>query len=586
MNNAKTTAPDLQCFRQLIESRDLKAVEAILNNWPAHLQQPEALELRGLTLKKLGRNQEAIAVLSKVLEISAGSAAVWQAVIELNYLEGRRDGLNFTIATASRLYPRDPVIASHRVLVKLHERLPAQARRSSFQERLLYSFGVACHSREQSDGNLLSTYDQTGRSDLVSHLHRSLVQRLPQCEPLHTNLAMQLASVASPYYGECAEQLALSFPVVREFERTQSQSNCLRVGLLSPDFSYHPVGRFIQMLMETGFGSQGAVHLINTGKPSMQDLENLAGENHHNLSHAPINQRLDYIRSLSLDVAIDLTGWTGQNNGSLFASRIAPLQINYLGYFASTGLPAMDIWLGDKVLFPDPIQEWHSERIIRLNRPFLAWSPTRNLPEGRVGVPPAPSGAIKFGCFNHVRKLSSATLKLWAKLLTLVPNSELALKSYTSDDPGVISLLETRMRSCGLDPAKVTWLPLCGKPEDHLRQYGLIDVALDPFPNGGCTTTCEALWMGVPVITLCGHHYVSRMASAVLEGAQLGEWIAHTLEQYLDLGVKAAENLSSIRENRQLLRSHLQASPLGDAEDWANQLWQCLEELSYRQQAC
>ena len=240
----------------------------------------------------------------------------------------------------------------------------------------------------------------------------------------------------------------------------------------------------------------------------------------------------------------------------------------------------MDVWLGDAALFPDPMQEWHSERIVRLPRPFLAWQPDAHLPEGRVAVPPAPGGPITFGCFNHVRKLSDATLRLWAQLLEVIPGARLALKAYTSDDPGVVALLERRMVRCGLDPAAVAWLPTCPKPDDHLRQYGLIDVALDPFPNGGCTTTCEALWMGVPVITLCGSHYVGRMASAVLAAAQLNEWIAHSPEHYLQLAQQAAERLPAIRAGRCDLRRQLQASPLGDAADLAQQLWHCLAQLA------
>jgi predicted O-linked N-acetylglucosamine transferase (SPINDLY family) len=126
----------------------------------------------------------------------------------------------------------------------------------------------------------------------------------------------------------------------------------------------------------------------------------------------------------------------------------------------------------------------------------------------------------------------------------------------------------------------VVWLPTCPAPIDHLRQYGLIDVALDPFPNGGCTTSCEALWMGVPVISLCGTHYVSRMSTAVLQGAQLSEWIARDAEHYLQLAQQASEQLTAIRANRRALRAHLQASPLGDAQDLAQQLWQCLEQLA------
>jgi len=548
-------------------------MEKELANW----SNLEALELQGLALKSQGRYEEAMVVLTELLNKDPGSAAAWLAVLELNHLAGRGNGL--ALATAWRLHGRDPRIACHRVLIQLSERQPALARRSALQERLLYSVGKRCPSYKQSDANLLAAYDQTGRADLTPFLHQSLLNRLDRSPPLHANVTMQLASQSCADYASRATIHGRTFPKKTKIAAQRSHRK-LRVGLVSPDFFYHPVGRFIYMLLQNGLGRLGEVQLINTGQPALPGLKALSGKHLHDLNESSTSQQLEKIRRLELDIAVDLCGWTGQNNGQLFAQGLAPLQINYLGYFASSGLPSMDVWLGDDVLFPNPMQEWHSERIVRLPRPFLAWQPDASLPEGRVAVPPRSQGPLTFGCFNHVRKLSAGTLSLWAQILKAIPGSRLALKAYTSDDPGVVALVEKRMRRCGLDPATVIWLPTCLKPEDHLRQYALIDVALDPFPNGGCTTTCEALWMGVPVITLLGSHYVSRMAAAVLHGAQLPEWVASSQDHYLELACRAADQLNAIRRGRTALRAHLQASPLGDATDLAQHLWQCFESLA------
>ena len=145
----------------------------------------------------------------------------------------------------------------------------------------------------------------------------------------------------------------------------------------------------------------------------------------------------------------------------------------------------MDFWLGDRTLFPNHMQEWSSENIWRLPRCFVAWQPFDELPEGRVDVPAPPvSSDIVFGSFNHVRKLSESTLLLWGRILKAIPGSRLALKAYTSDDPGTSILLRRRMLRCGLDPDSVLWLPTTPSVEEHLQQYGLLDVALDPFPMG------------------------------------------------------------------------------------------------------
>ena len=564
-------------FQQLLQSKNAALITERINSWPEQLNSPEALETKALALKNLGRIQEAQHLLSQLLSRTRGSAAVWKAALEINLRQKSNAGL--AMAQALRHHPKDPAILALQVANLLEQRQPALARRTALRERLQHSLGRSGANQQQSDANLLASYELTGRADLLTAVHPAINTRLPSSPALHANLVMQLASLGSPLYGPSVEALAATLPERHSIPR-RSQRSALRVGLISPDLRYHPVGRFVQMLLSAGFGRQGELHLINTAATAMRHLQHLAGNRFHNLTGQPPQQQLDQIRALNLDVAIDLAGWTGENNGWIFANGLAPLQVNYLGYFASSGLPAMDLWLGDQALFPDPLCEWHNERIVRLPRPFLAWQPDTHLPEGRVAVPPPPSGPITFGSFNNSRKLSAATLSLWGRILRSIPGARLALKAFGSDDPSLVALLQQRMASCGLDPAAVIWLPLCPSPEEHLRQYGLIDVALDPFPNGGCTTSCEALWMGVPVITLCGDHYAGRMSTAVLQGAGLSEWIAHSEAEYLALAQQAAERLSAIRASRNQLRAHLQSSPLGDATDLGDQLWSCLEQLA------
>jgi protein O-GlcNAc transferase len=541
----------------------------------------ERLEKEGHHHKRAGNYSKAAEIFNTLLGMGYSSPCIWRAIIEINLTTNTQSG--FAVATALRLYPRDSVLACHAAFLMLVDRKPALARRQSFKERLLASVGKPSHSKLQSSSNILASLDQTGRSDLTPCLHDSLQKTLPDLPRVYANTMLQLASQAHSGYPKAAKNHASIFPASDKLDhgkRHAKQKKKTRIGLISPDFYYHPVGRFIYMMLTQCSGNKHDIKLISTGeKDAIPGLAKLMGDQFIKVSRQSPEAQLETIRQLELDVAIDLAGWTGENNGWLFARRVAPVQVNYLGYFASSGLPAMDVWLGDHVLFPSPMQEWHSEQIMRLSRPFLAWQPSPDLPEGRVAVPPPPSGAPIFGCFNHVRKLSSATLKLWGQLMKAVPGAKLVLKAYTSDDPAVMRLLERRMRRFGLNPEAVIWLPTCPKPEDHLRQYGLIDIALDPFPNGGCTTTCEALWMGVPVITWCGSHYVSRMSAAVLIGANLPEWVAYSEAEYLELAVKAAANVQAVRANRPELRAHLQNSPLGDAADLSTQLWSCLEQL-------
>ena len=179
---------------------------------------------------------------------------------------------------------------------------------------------------------------------------------------------------------------------------------------------------------------------------------------------------------------------------------------------------------------------------------------------------------MRFGSFYHNRKLTDSTLRLWAELLSAVPHSLLVLKASAQSDSDTQRLLRRRMLRQGLDPERVEWLALTKGPVEHMQQYAQIDIALDPIPNGGCTTTCEALWMGVPTITLAGSHYVSRMSTAVLAGANMPEWIAVDRAEYINLAREKAARVFELRANRGHWRRQLQASPLGDASDLIHHL--------------
>ena len=315
-------------------------------------------------------------------------------------------------------------------------------------------------------------------------------------------------------------------------ERNASPESRLRIAWITPDVGPHPVSRFLYSFLSRST-SENINNVVLGTSPNkldaswlLDDFANLGNVEALNLPLHSNASSIGHVRAMQFDVVVDLAGWTGGNCQSELAHRLAPVQVNYLGYFASTGNPSIDYWLGDNQLFPTPVEEWHTEKIERLDRCFVAWQPTELFAEGILPVTEAPKGPIRFGSFNHNRKLSDSTLRVWGKLLRLLPDARLVLKANDSADPGTQTLLRRRMLREGLNPEQVIWLPLAPSHEQHLIQYSEVDIALDCFPNGGCTTTCEALWMGVPVITKTGNSYVSRMSTAVLHGANLQGWCA------------------------------------------------------------
>lgn len=464
----------------------------------------------------------------------------------------------------------EPVLPYLTTVQMLRHRI-ADARRSALQDRLWASLGSY---RAHSSTNLLNLYEQLGQPYLLEHLS---VDTSSLDFNLQQNLLMQYASLQSKSYPSAVNKVVKHYssqgivPSSHANFRKLSDSKQLRVGWFSSDLCYHPVGRFIFSFFSNTAQTREHSHtLIDTfdhARESMRSsFEQLPALNVLHLNKFDLNNHLNLIRDLSLDVAIDLGGWTGNHFQHGFISRLAPYQINYLGYFASVGHQSMDAWLGDNALFPTPMKEWHTEQLLRMPRCFIAWQPADPLPESNIDVVDSSGGgSIRYGCFNHTRKISDHTLSVWACLLSRVSGSKLVLKASNDDDTATQELLQRRMIRQGLDPSSVIWLPRTKSPAEHLLQYSCVDVALDCFPNGGCTTTCEALWMGTPVVTLTGLGYVSRMSTAVLQGAGMSEWCASSVHEYIQIAANQADNLAFLRSNRSVWRHKLVNNPLGDS---------------------
>ena len=469
---------------------------------------------------------------------------------------------------------------------RMLQRQPAIALRLKLQERL-YGISGAMMSPATTLGTI---YDSLGRSDWLEYLNNR-IQKDPFTDPeLHSQRLMHLSSRCSAQYPQsCTAVVGLIEkyfqPQLGSLHRTMQPNSPrrLRVGWICADIANHPVARFLLSWLAAAAGNLQHQHLVigtvaadPRYKALFQQLPKVQFIDQSTLGTPA--ERIERLRKLQLDLAIDLNGWTGNHLAAAFITRVAPLQLNYLAYHASTGIPAMDVWVVDQHVVPaEDVCEWHTEQLLRLPRHFLAWQPHPSLPEARAQVSPIcfeASSGIRLGCFNHLRKISDQALQCWARILTALPTARLVLKANSSEDKATASLLQRRLERSGLPLEQVIWLPFTATPDEHLQHYSQMDVALDSFPNTGCTTTCEALWMGVPVISLEGSHYVSRMAAAMLHGAELPEWICQSTSAYEQLAIQQAkpDRLAWLRRNRPRWRQQLQQSPLGDARDLIRQL--------------
>ena len=283
------------------------------------------------------------------------------------------------------------------------------------------------------------------------------------------------------------------------------------------------------------------------------------------------------IRTDGIDILVDLAGHTAKNRLGVFARKPAPVQVTWLGYPNTTGLKAIDYRLVDAVT--DPVGQadaWASESLVRLEGGFLCYAGSKDAPEPTM-PPCLTTGTVTFGSFNNPAKLSEATLDTWARLLARLPQARLLLKGNPFADAATRALFLSRLSERGVAAERVelvAWLP---SEATHLALYNRVDVALDPFPYNGTTTTCEALWMGVPVVTLRGDRHAGRVGASLLTQVGLTDWIAGSVEEYLQIAATLAGNPQHLNDLRRTLRPRLAASPLCDGRAFARKI-----EATYR----
>jgi predicted O-linked N-acetylglucosamine transferase (SPINDLY family) len=267
-----------------------------------------------------------------------------------------------------------------------------------------------------------------------------------------------------------------------------------------------------------------------------------------------------------MDILIDLAGHTINNRLLVFARKPAPVQVSYLGYPNTTGLTTMDYRITDGYTDPAGVADpWSSETLVRISPTYFCYHPAADSYSTFENTLPAwRTGYLTFGSFNSHAKLSQEILMLWANILKAIPDSKLLIKTKSLQDATTRQELTEHFTSLGIVPERLILSPFTPTQIEHFRMYQQIDIALDSYPFNGATTTCETLWMGVPVVTLVGDRHASRTGLSILATVGLTELIAYTLPEYLNICLKLANNLEYVQHLRATLRHRLQTSPLMD----------------------
>lgn len=355
----------------------------------------------------------------------------------------------------------------------------------------------------------------------------------------------------------------------------------IKIGYVSPDFRQHSVFYFIEPVLTSHNHKKFEVYCysnVSSADDKTRHIQKYV-DKWRNIVGMPDELVAQNIRNDGIDILIDLAGHTGGNRILLFTHKPTPLQISWIGYPATTGLKAMDYKIVDS--YTDPMgktEKYYTERLLRMNDCFLCYMPDRDAPDVSL-LPALKQGHITFGSFNNFAKINRDVVRVWSQILKAVDNSHLILKSFSFLDEETRRYAINMFADEGIEEERVELLPPVPSIKEHLNLYRMIDIALDTFPYNGTTTTCEALYMGVPVISLAGKCHAGRVGISLLSNVGLKEFIAQSEGEYIEIALKISGDIQRLRDLRFSLREMMLHSPLMDAKGFTLILEKCYEEI-------
>ncbi len=497
----------------------------------------------------------------------------------------------------------DAAIASYRQAIALQ---PDYAEAYSYLGNALRDRGqpdeaIAAHRQAialkpdyaEAHSNLGNALTDKGELDEAIASYREAIALNPARSDIHGNLLLALnyhpgldahliAEEHRRWNRQHAEPL---WSLIQPHSNHRDPERRLRIGYVSPDFREHAVARFLLPLLANH--DREAFEISAYAQVLVSDAMTQRLRNHTEVWRSLVGlsdrQAAELIRQDGIDILVDLTGHTAHNRLMVFARKPAPVQVTWLGYPNTTGLEAMDYRLTDALADPPGLTDLHcSEKLIRLARCAWCFKPDLS--------PPAAArkdGPITFGSFNNFAKVNATTFDLWARILHAVPDSRLLLKSRGLGSVSVCQGARHALEELGIAPGRLELRGYEPHHRGHLALYERTDIALDTSPYHGTTTTCEALWMGVPVVSLAGNTHVSRVGVSLLSNVALPELVATSHEQYIEIATSLAQDLPRLARLRATLRQRMAASPLTDAPRFARdveaafrQMWRqwCLKE--------
>jgi predicted O-linked N-acetylglucosamine transferase (SPINDLY family) len=557
--------PALACYRQAI---------AIAPNYA------EAHNNLGAVLSKQASLDEAIGCFERAIALKPGLA---QPHVNLGLAYKSQDRTDEALACFNTALSIDPELAEvHNNLgILLQERGQLDDALAHFRKAVALKPDLA-----QAHNNIGIVAADRGRLHEAYAHYRKAMALQPDYAEAWSNylLTMQYDPAFSPA-GICAEHLRFGErfetplrPTWPKHGNSRDPNRRLRVGFVSGDLRTHPVGHFMEGVLAHLDTRVLAITLYPT---NLKEDELSRRLRHLDVSWQPVaglsdDDAAQRVRNDGIDILVDLSGHTEDNRLLVFARKPAPVQVSWL-YFSTTGLTAMDYLLCDRFVVPSGEVIHYVEKLWVMPNSYLCFTPPRD--DVQVGeLPASRHGHTTFGCFNNLTKMDDAVVRCWARLLKTLPDSRLFLKSRQLNDHSMQLTTLERFGQHGIGPDRLI-LEGPSPRSQYLAAYNRIDIALDPFPFPGGTTTVEALWMGVPVLTRRGDRFIAHAGESILANADLSDWIADDDDDYIAKACAFAADRQYLTTLRAGLRPRLIASPLCDAPKFALNLAAAFREM-------
>ncbi len=560
--------------------------EAITHYEQALVIKPDYVEAHnnlGSALDNLGHIDEAISHYEQALSIKPDYAMAHNNLGSALQKQGRMDEAIARFQQALMLNP-DYAEAHNNLGNVLHVQGQVRDAMSHYEQALTIKSDYA-----EAHNNLGNIYSELGRQeDAIEHFEQSLSLK-PDDPEAHSNLLLMHnyqtdidAITVFKAHQRWAEQHAIPLADINNvYTNNPDPEKRLRIAYLSPDFRMHSVAFFMESIFSAHDREAFEIFAYHNSIRHDSMSERLQAITDHWRCIIGMNDEkvAEQIREDGIDILVDLAGHTAHNRMRVFSLKPSPIQISYLGYPNTSGLATMDYRLTDQWADPPGQTEaYYTEELLRLPHGFLCYQPQADAPEVEA-LPTVTAGHITFGSFNTYPKINAGVIQVWGRILQSLPNARLLMKARQFKDDTVCEQTRLLFQEQGVNAEQLEFVSQIPSYTAHLNLYNRVDIALDTFPYNGTTTTCEALWMGVPVVTLAGESHRSRVGASILNNIGLDELITDNVDAYVTKVLALAGDVEVLAKLNATIRDKMQHSSLTNAEQFTRSLEETYKEV-------